>query len=121
MSITQHRFDEHLACLRRYAAQNGHTNPPIVYVDESTGLPLGRWVATARYAYRSKGLRTGYIQDLETVPGWHWERRLRGRPQLTERNQQIRSLHDQGASITVLAEKYGVTTQRIHQVIKKGR
>lgn len=121
MSITQHRFDEHLACLRRYVAQNGHTNPPILYVDEVTGLPLGRWVATARYGYRNGRLRTKYIQELENLSGWHWERRRRGRPQLTDRNQQIRSLHEQGVSNTVLAEKYGVTTQRIHQIIKKGR
>jgi len=36
---------------------------------------------------------------------------------LTKRNSEIRRLHSEGHSIVGLAEKYGISSQRIHQII----
>lgn len=36
---------------------------------------------------------------------------------LTDRNSEIRRLHSEGHSIIALAKKYGISSQRIHQIV----
>ncbi len=111
------QFNARLEQLRTYVATHGHANPPISYLDQHTGFALGKWVSSVRYSYRNNALSNAQAAALETVPAWHWEKRLRGRPAKAERNQQIYSMHAEGVMVSVLAERFGITTQRVHQIL----
>lgn len=81
-------------------------------------IPLGAWTANTRHRYRRGALSDRWISELDSFPGWSWERRTRGRPQKTQRDAEIRRLHAEGVPVSVLSERYSVSRQRIQQVLK---
>ena len=127
--VFENRFDIHLRALRSFVARERHCNVPYSHIEGDVNL--GRWVSYIR-ARRRKDLRakTGgssssvdrpervpahHVQALESVYGWTWDAR-RGPMPKTERNDEIRELYRSGVTLSVLAETYGLSKQRIHQI-----
>ena len=68
------RFANAVSALRAYAGEHGTCAiPPDVRLPD--GRDLGSWVHKQREAYRRGRLTEDQIADLETVPGWYWDRR----------------------------------------------
>lgn len=119
MNAYQSRFDKNLEALRQYAMREGHCHVPYVHVEDHGGreVPLGRWVAYLRTRYRSGHLNASRAAALQGVPGWYWDVRKPGPKPKGERNAEIRMLRSQGVSLATLAETYGLSKQRIHQLV----
>lgn len=118
-SVYESRFETHLGALRTFALREGHCNVP--YAHSEGSIPLGRWVAYVRTRNRRGRLSDAHASALETVPGWSWEQRRPGPQPKTDRNEEIRMLRRSGVSLSVIAETYGLSKQRIHQLcMEKG-
>ncbi|SHG86061.1 DEAD/DEAH box helicase [Streptoalloteichus hindustanus] len=68
-SIREDVFHKHLAALRAFAAEHGHSRPPRTYVNPD-GLRLGMWVVNRRR--REQTCSPWQRQQLESLPGWTW-------------------------------------------------
>lgn len=128
--VIESRFELHLSALRSFVAREKHCSVPYSHVEG--GVQLGRWVSYIR-ARRRKDVKgwtsiggitvldrprrvpEHHVQALEAIPGWTWEAR-RGPAPKTERNAEIRELYMSGATLGILAETYGLSKQRIHQI-----
>jgi len=105
--------------VRRFAAQHGHTDIPVLHSENE--LAVGKWVSAVRYRYRKNvdQVPVTLRATLDNVPGWSWGARGRGRPAYGARNAEVCEMHKHGVSVPVIAEQYKVTTQRIHQILKR--
>lgn len=111
----------YIEALVQYQRREGHCNPPATHVErmpDGREIPLGAWTSNTRHRYRRGALSGRWIEVLDSFPGWSWERRLRGRPTKASRDEMIRQLHAQGVPVGLLSERYNVSRQRIHQVLK---
>mgnify|MGYP006277571335 CR=1 FL=1 len=118
------RFDDHLGALQTFRIREGHCNVPYAHVEN--GIALGRWVAYVRSRYRKdmtgengptrRLLSERHTQALSLIPGWSWEARRPGPTPKHDRNAEIRELRNSGISLSVIAETYGLSKQRIHQL-----
>ena len=123
MSAYESRFHHNLGALRAYAMREGHCDVPYSHVEphEDHSVPLGRWVAYLRTRHRSGRLHASRVAMLEAVVGWHWNVRKPGPRPKEDRNHEIRALRSQGISLATIAETYGISKQRIHQLTRSGR
>lgn len=123
MSAYESRFNHNLGALRAYAMREGHCNVPYVHVEQVDGrdVALGRWVAYLRTRYRSGRMNASRVALLQTVPGWYWEVRKPGPKPKADRNGEIAMLRSQGVSLAAIAETYGISKQRVHQLTKGGQ
>lgn len=121
MSAYESRFHNNLGALRQYAVREGDCHVPYAHVElyENREVALGRWVAYLRTRYRSGNLSTGRIAILDGVPGWYWDLRKPGPRPKVERNEEIKMLRSRGVSLAAIAETYGLSKQRIHQLTGK--
>lgn len=123
----QTRWNTYLTALQAYAATHGHARVPAGYVyvaaDDVEGarIQLGAWVGYVRQRYRSGRLTPERIAQLNDIPGWEWGP-LRPGPRTDEtRNAEILRLRtEQNLSLQKIADIYGLSRQRIHQVLKQG-
>lgn len=126
-SAYESRFEQHLGALQNFVAREKHCNVPYSHVED--GIHLGRWVAYIRsrrrkdLALAEQGAKTQrkripdrYVEALERVPGWDWAARRPGPTPKTDRNAEIRELRRNGVSLGVIAETYGLSKQRVHQL-----
>lgn len=121
MSAYESRFNHNLGALRQYASREGNCDVPYAHIEQYDGrdVPLGRWVAYLRTRYRSGSLNASRAASLETVAGWYWDLRKPGPRPKSDRNEEIRMLRAQGVSLATIAETYGLSKQRIHQLTGK--
>lgn len=113
--VYEARFAANLELLRGYLTEHGTSDVPIAYVTE--GVALGRWVGYQRSTYRRGRLPQARVEALEALEGWHWERRTPGARPNVERNERIRSLRSQGVSLEAIACEFGLSKQRVHQLL----
>ena len=67
-----YRWDAKYECLRAYAAQEGHSRPPMSCVMPD-GFNLGRKVQNIRQHYKKNLLPAEFVRRLETLPRWTWD------------------------------------------------
>ena len=117
-SVFNSRFDQHVEALKRYAAEAGTCDVPNSYVwnKDGTPLPLGRWVSYIKSRYNKGRLPQQRVQILEAVPGWSWKPRRPGPQEERQRNTEIRKMREAGLSLDSIANSYGLSKQRIHQI-----
>jgi superfamily II DNA or RNA helicase len=65
------QWEEALARLARYAADQGHSRPPQDYLSPDD-FPLGRWVSDQRKRHSYGRLVRDRVDRLEELPGWAW-------------------------------------------------
>lgn len=105
--------------LRQYAAREGHTRVPIAHVEEFDGQPvrLGSWVGYIRHRQRRGGLDQPRAEMLAGLPGWEWGPLSPGPRAKTTRDEQILSLRGTGLSLQDIADNFGISRQRVHQIV----
>ena len=62
----------------------------------------------------------GFAGEYRIVPGFGLRRRRRKRPAKAERNAEIRQLRNRGMPIAMIAEQFGITHQRVSQILRSG-
>lgn len=112
------RWDHHYAALLQYAEREG-TAHVVASHRETFGnveVPLGTWTATQRQRHRRGFLPPGRAALLEALPGWEWGPLAPGPAAETERNLEIQRLREEGMTLQKIADKFGITRQRVHQI-----
>ena len=118
------KWTTYTTALRDYAATNGHAAVPAGYThrpaDDGTSIPLGAWVGYIRQRYRRGLLPADRIETLESIPGWVWGP-LKPGPRIDQtRNAEILRLRtEERLSLQKIADRYGLSRQRIHQIVKQ--
>ena len=129
MTLTEHprthqtRWDHHYELLLDYTSRHGTALVPSTYRETINGrsVPLGAWVAAQRRRGRAGLLPASRATKLAGLPNWQWGPLRPGPNAHDERNAQIKELREQGVSLEVIGERYGLTRQRIHQILTTGR
>jgi hypothetical protein len=123
-------FNEYVEALRDFQEQNGHTRVPSGYEHLTENLALempirkvalGYWVSYIRSRQRAGLLDQERVAQInEQVPGFEWGPLKPGpRPGGSKnRDNEIKAFRQGGMSLQKIGERYGLTRQRIHQLIK---
>lgn len=111
------KFDERFQALKDFARENGHARVPTKY--KVGDINLGGWVSYLRTRYRTNRLDKDTIKRLESV-GMEWGPLTPG-PQIAdeERDKEIAKLREQNLSLAAIGEKYGLSRQRVHQILQR--
>lgn len=114
-------WNARLDALREYAKREAHTRVPAGHVERvgEEDVRLGSWVSYLRTRYRKELLDGRRISVLEKLPGWEWGPLRPGPRSDTQRDSDILKMRESGMSLAAIGEKYGLSRQRIHQIIKK--
>jgi hypothetical protein len=117
--INQNKWTTHITALRSYAERTGTTRVPRTHVEntETGEVRLGAWVSYVRHRQRKGHLSVVQIQELATLPNWHYEPLPAGRTGDSARDALIQARSKDGARVRELSQEFGLTRQRIHQII----
>jgi hypothetical protein len=112
------RWDANVEALRAWAGKNGTPMAPAGATIRRDGrdVNVGSFVAYARSRQRKGLLDQSRKKELERIPGWTWDKLPPGPKGEVDRNEEIRKLRRQGVTLAELAEQYGMSRQRIHQI-----
>jgi hypothetical protein len=112
------RWDHHYAALLQFVAREGTAHVVASHREEFEGVivPLGTWTATQRQRKRRGFLPPGRAALLEELPGWQWGPLAPGPAAETDRNTEIQRLRAEGVTLAKIAEQFGITRQRVHQI-----
>lgn len=119
---TQTTWDERFAALKKFSSENGHTRVPIktvVAIDGKT-VNLGQWVSYLRSRYHQKLLGADQTARLERLRGWEWGPFRPGPKSDERRDSAIRDLYTKDMTLQAIGDVYGLTRQRVHQIVKAG-
>ena len=118
------RWKKHYDALVTYSERYGDALVPsghVEFVGSGEEINLGNWVSYMRTRYRQDALSSERISLLEGIPTWDWGPVSPGpksRDIVIERNSIIVARHKQGDSLSNIAKEYGLSRQRIHQIVK---
>lgn len=114
------RFLMYVTALGRFLYREGHPNVPAIHIEMLDGkqVRLGSWVGYIRQRHRTGLLSQDRVEALEAIPGWQWGPLKPGPKSQGERNATIFEDRRNGNSLQQIAEKHGLTRQRIHQILK---
>lgn len=112
------RWSANVEALRAWAKDNGTPMAPAGATIRRDGrdFNVGSFVAYARSRQRKGVLEQSRKKELERIPGWTWDKLPPGPKGEVERNEEIRKLRRQGVTLAELAEQFGMSRQRIHQI-----
>ena len=120
------RWRRHYEALLQYNDRFGDALVPsghVEFLDSGEELNLGNWVSYMRTRYRQNALPAQRVALLESIPSWEWGPVRPGpksRDVVLVRNNEIISKHMAGGvPLSTLAREYGLSRQRIHQIIKE--
>lgn len=115
------RFNTYLAALQQYISREGSARVPAHHEEtvEDKPVQLGTWVGYLRQRYKNNKLPAERVNILNSVPGWTWGPLKPGPKPNTSRNAEIRNLSESGQSLTQIADRFNLSRQRIHQIVKR--
>lgn len=93
---------------------------PAAHIETLNGqeVPLGAWVGYTRQRFRRGCLAESRIAALSNLPGWQWGPLSPGPAADPERDREILELRSQGISLQKIADKFNLSRQRVHQIVK---
>lgn len=109
-----------IKALTQFADREGHARVPLDHIENITGdggsirVELGREVKTLRSLYREQKVAPDVIAAVESL-GFQWS--PRGPLKDVARNRQIKALRQQGVSLEKIGEQFGITRQRVFQIV----
>lgn len=111
-------WKRNLEALQAFARSHGTPMAPIhsTVTIGSEEIRVGGFVAYVRQRYRAGRLDRSRVADLESFDGWTWDGLRPGPRGNSSRNEEIRGLRRDGWTLTELAERFGMSRQRIHQI-----
>ena len=115
----EERWSQYLSALNAYATREGHARVPASHVEHLDGSPvnLGAWVGYIRQRKRAGLLPQSRVAAIDAVPGWEWGPLRPGPTADAERNAQILTLRSQGVSLQRIGDEFGLSRQRVHQIV----
>lgn len=120
--MTNHeKWNLYLAALNAYVERTGHARVPASHVQtmpDGTVLNLGTWVGYVRQRQRAGLLSAERTEILTAIPGWQWGPLPPGPSADVERNAAIMTLRSQGVSLQRIGDIYGLSRQRVHQIVR---
>lgn len=114
------RWSMYLTAVADYSATHGHARVPASHTTtlaDGTPLRVGVWVSYIRQRQRRNQLDPRRAAQLAALPGWHWGPLPPGPSTDATRDEQIRDLRNQGWSLTQIADRFGLSRQRVHQIV----
>jgi hypothetical protein len=122
--LNTNKWNTHYPALRKYVERTGSCQVPRNHVEvtEHGEVRLGAWVSYVRHRQRKGYLSAQQVDELAILPGWRWDKLRAGRTSHPERDRQIvqRYTNDR-VSLQTLANEYGLTRQRVHQIVKSAQ
>jgi len=123
--LNTNKWNTHIQALRTYVARTGTSRVPRNHVEvtEYGDVKLGAWVSYVRHRQRKGHLSPDQATELATLPNWAWGPLPAGRTSKPDRDRQIveRYGDGNGASLQQIASEFGLTRQRVHQIVKSAR
>lgn len=122
--LNTNKWNTHLQALRTFVTRTGTAQVPRGHVEitEYGDVKLGAWVSYVRHRQRKGHLSVEQETELSSLPGWRWDKLRAGRTSHPERDREIvRRYTTDGTSLQALANEYGLTRQRVHQIVKSAR
>lgn len=115
------RFYMYLTALEQFREREGNCRVPALHIENVAGtdIKLGSFVGYVRQRRKAGKLPQYRIEELERVPGWEWGPLRPGPSSNNPRNALILRDHGAGLSLSNLAEKYELSRQRIHQIVRQ--
>jgi DNA-binding NarL/FixJ family response regulator len=114
------RFSTYISALHQFSGREGNCLVPAIHIEILDGkeVPLGSWVGYIRQRKRKNQLSQGRISELENIPGWQWGPLKPGPATDKNRNSDILNMRARGFSLRQIADKFDLSRQRIHQIVK---
>jgi hypothetical protein len=114
------RWSHYHNALTQYVERTGHARVPATHIEtlDDSPVKLGAWVAYTRQRYRAGLLSTERASELAGLPGWEWGPLRPGPSADHARNMQIRTLRSQGISLQKIGDEFGLSRQRVHQIVR---
>lgn len=119
--MNRSRWERHLHALHTFIAREGHAAVPANHIEHvgADDVPLGSWVGYVRQRYRKGLLSPARIDELAGLAGWSWGPLRPGPDPEQVRNAEIRALRAQKLSLREIGDRYGLSRQRVHQIVGK--
>ena len=109
---------KYLEALDTYIDREGTARVPVKHMEGT--VPLGRWVSSIRTYYRLGELQQDMIIALEGRADWAWVLQP-GPKSKSGRNTEIVAMRSSGVTLQVIGETYGLSRQRVHQILVVAR
>ena len=109
------RWQERIDALDSYVGREGDALVPANHVEGEVNL--GSWVSYLRTRYRQNSLNDTRIAELEQYPGWEWGPLRPGPKSDVARDNQIKKMRAQGKSLREIGQVFGLSRQRVHQIV----
>jgi len=111
----QETWDNRIQALAVFASREGHALVPSGHTEGDTNL--GSWVSYLRTLKHSGRLSTEKVTQIESFKGWEWGPLRPGPKPDVARDTAIKERREGGETLSVLASAYGLSRQRIHQIV----
>jgi DNA-directed RNA polymerase sigma subunit (sigma70/sigma32) len=110
--------------LTQFKEREGHSRVPLDHTEKvatpegGEDVELGKFVRDLRASYRKGELQPYVIEQIEALD-FQWS--PRGPRSDQSRNSEIRKMREDGKSLTEIAEHFGITRQRVFQIVGKSQ
>ena len=113
------KFLLHIRALNQFRLREDHCEVPAIHVEVLDGkeLRLGNWVNYTRQRHRKGELSPDRVRSLEMFPGWEWGPLRPGPRRKVVRDIEIRQARLRGQSLSQIADSFGLSRQRVHQIV----
>jgi len=123
VGMSVNTWSTRMSALKKYVEEHGDAQVPVKYVASLNGkgdIYLGTWVSYLRTRYKHNKLSEEKIAALEALPGWKWS--LQPGPQRDEeRDEEILRLREEGNTLQAIGDRFGLSRQRVHQIIERAK
>ena len=114
------RFNTYIKALSQFAQREGHCDVPAIHTEivDNSDVTLGAWVGYVRQRRRKNQLSEERAAAIQAVAGWQWGPLKPGPATDNGRNSQILEMRAAGSSLRQIADKFDLSRQRVHQIVK---
>jgi hypothetical protein len=118
---TSEKWARNIRALEIYVGEHGHARVPAaarVVVNE-VPVALGSWVSYLRVKNKMGTLAPEKKEILESFPSWAWGPCKPGPLGDAQRDEAMRQARETGRSLQSIADEYGLSRQRVHQILER--
>lgn len=118
---TSEKWARNIKALEIYVAEHGHARVPAAAQVEVDGVPvsIGSWVSYLRVKNKLGSITPEKKEVLERFPSWSWGPCKPGPLGDAERDAQMLQARATGRSLQSIADEYGLSRQRVHQILER--
>ena len=96
---------------------------PAIHIEkvDNSDVTLGAWVGYVRQRRRKNQLSDERAAAIQAVDGWQWGPLRPGPATDNRRNIEIHEMRAAGFSLRQIADKFDLSRQRVHQIVKNDK